>query len=233
MMGTTHAGRGPASPARHPFATDVDKYYTIALGGDRSLVGRLRLWLLDADFRVVACFRFSQAARRLHSQSRLLGLVPMAVAAVWRRRLATIHHVKIDHRARIGPGLCLMHHNGIFIGPITIGENCTLHHNVTIGQRIAAGDTGVPRLGDNVWIGPGATISGDITIGDNVTISAGSVVSRSIPDGALVAGNPGRVIQADYDNSAMLNYRVAEPAPAAPSPSTGTPGLVRQTGALA
>jgi serine O-acetyltransferase len=105
-----------------------------------------------------------------------------------------------------------MHRSGIFIGPVVIGDNCVLHHNVTIGQRIAGGDHGVPRIGHDVWIGPGATISGDITIGDGVTISAGSVVSRSIPDGALVAGNPGRVIQADYDNSAMLNYRVARPA---------------------
>lgn len=214
---------GRTDPARHPFATDLDKYYSIRLGERRSALGRLRLLLLDADFRVVACFRFSQAARRLFSQSKLLGIGPMVLAGVWRRRTATIHHVEIDRRARIGAGFFVMHRNAIFIGPVSIGENCVLHHNVTIGQRIAAGDQGVPKLGNNVWIGPGATISGDVTIGDGVTISAGSVVSRDIPDHALVAGNPGRVIQSDYDNSAMINYTIARPAGAHVAPVVPTP----------
>lgn len=207
------AGTGALEdPDAHPFATDVDKYYSIVAEGHRGLSQRLRTWLLDADFRAVACFRFDQFARAWHTEHRLLGLAPRIAAVLWRRRMATIHHVDIDHRASIGPGLLLMHRNGIFIGPITIGDNCVLHHNVTIGQRVAAGDQGVPRLGNDVWIGPGATITGDITIGDGVTISAGSVVSRSVPDRALVAGNPGRVISAEYDNSAMLNYRVRRPA---------------------
>jgi carbonic anhydrase/acetyltransferase-like protein (isoleucine patch superfamily) len=130
-----------------------------------------------------------------------------------------IHHADIDPRAQIGPGLLLMHHTGVFIGPAVIGDNCVLHHNVTIGQRVASGNQGVPRLGNDVWIGPGATITGDVTIGDGATISAGSVVSRDVPARALVAGNPGRVIASDYDNSAMLNYRVRRaPAPEAAAP---------------
>ena len=56
---------------------------------------RARLWLLDADFRTVACFRFSQAARRYHAEHRVLGLVPQALGAVWRRRTAVVHHFSI------------------------------------------------------------------------------------------------------------------------------------------
>jgi len=59
-----------------------------------------------------------------------------------------------------------------------------------------------------VWIGPGSTITGDITIGNDVTISAGTVLSKSVPDGCLVAGNPGRVIQRDYDNRPMMSFLV-------------------------
>jgi serine acetyltransferase len=140
-------------------------------------------------------------------------VAPTLVAAVWRRRAATVHHFSVEKDARIGPGFLVMHRNGVFIGPVTIGDNCVIHHNVTIGQRIAGGDHGIPRIGNDVWIGPGATITGDITIGDGATISAGAVVSRSVPSRSLVAGNPGRVIQTDYDNSAMLNYRVRRPAP--------------------
>ena len=200
-------------PDLRPFRTDLDKYYAISAEGRRGPRQRLRLWLLNADFRVVACYRFDQAVRRYHRQHRVLGLAPRIASAVWRRRTSTIHHAEIDHRARIGPGLYLMHHTGVFVGPVSIGDNCVLHHNVTIGQRVAAGDQGVPRIGNDVWIGPGATITGDVTIGDGATISAGTVIARDVPPRALVAGNPGRVVNADYDNSAMLNYTVHRPAP--------------------
>lgn len=200
-------------PDLRPFRTDVDKYFTISAEGRRGPRQQLRLWLLNADFRVVACYRFDQAVRRYHRQHRVLGLAPRVVSAFWRRRTSTVHHAEIDHRARIGPGLYLMHHTGVFVGPVSIGDNCVLHHNVTIGQRVAAGDQGVPHIGNDVWIGPGATITGKVAIGDGATISAGTVIARDVPARALVAGNPGRVVNADYDNSAMLNYRVRRPAP--------------------
>lgn len=211
-MGATDT-RVDVDPDQCPFLTDLDKYYAISAEGRRGPRERLRLWLLNADFRVVACYRFDQAVRRYHRQHRVLGLAPRIASAVWRRRTSTVHHAEIDHRARIGPGLYLMHHTGVFVGPVTIGDNCVLHHNVTIGQRVAAGDQGVPRIGNDVWIGPGATITGDVTIGDGATISAGTVIARDVPARALVTGNPGRVVNADYDNSAMLNYRVRRAAP--------------------
>lgn len=208
-------------PDVRPFRTDVDKYYTITAGGRRGPSQRLRLWMWNADFRVVASYRFDQFARQYHAEHPVKGLPARVFAVVWRRRVMNIHHADLDPKAQIGPGLLLMHHTGVFVGGAVIGDNCVMHHNVTIGQRVASGDQGVPRLGDNVWIGPGATITGDVTIGDGATISAGSVVSRDVPARALVAGNPGRVIASDYDNSAMLNYRVrrAPVAAAAPEPA--------------
>lgn len=208
-------------PDVRPFRTDVDKYYTITAGGQRGPAQRLRLWMWNADFRVVASYRFDQFARQYHAEHPVKGLPARVFAVVWRRRVMNIHHADLDPKAQIGPGLLLMHHTGVFVGGAVIGDNCVMHHNVTIGQRVASGDQGVPRLGDNVWIGPGATITGDVTIGDGATISAGSVVSRDVPARALVAGNPGRVIASDYDNSAMLNYRVrrAQVAAAAPEPA--------------
>ncbi len=216
-MGATSSRVGD-DPDLRPFRTDLDKYYTISAEGRRGPRQRLRLWLLNADFRVVACYRFDQAVRRYHREHRVLGLAPRLVSAVWRRRTSTIHHAEIDHRARIGPGLYLMHHTGVYVGPVGIGDNCVLHHNVTIGQRVAAGNQGVPRIGHDVWIGPGATITGDVTIGDGATISAGTVIARDVPPRALVAGNPGRVVNADYDNAAMLNYKVRRPAAAGGGP---------------
>lgn len=92
-----------------------------------------------------------------------------------------------------------MHNYGILIGPATIGANCVLHHNVTIGEAVAKNSHAVPSLGNDVWVGPGVTIAGDSLIGDKVTISAGTVLTRSVPSGALVCGNPGRVAQLNYN----------------------------------
>ena len=219
-MGEIH-DRVDEDPDVRPFRTDVDKYYTIVADGRRGPSQRLRLWMWNADFRVVASYRFDRASRQYHAEHRLKGLPGRVFAVVWRRRVMNIHHADLDPKAQIGPGLLLMHHTGVFVGGAVIGDNCVMHHNVTIGQRVASGNQGVPRLGNDVWIGPGATITGDVTIGDGATISAGSVVSRDVPARALVAGNPGRVIASDYDNSAMLNYRVRRapvPEAAAPEP---------------
>lgn len=215
---------GPAGPTPlELLALDADRYYATAYSGVRSARNRLRLWLFNPEFRCVASFRLRQAAQSLYRRNRLLGLLPLGLSVMLRHRVLTVRHVHLSRGAEIGPGLYIMHAYGIMVGPSPIGDNCVLHQNVTIGDRVAAGDNSVPRLGNNVWVGPGATITGDITIGDNVTVSAGTVMSKSVPDGCLVAGNPGRVIQRDYDNSAIMNVLVAKPQHVQPH-SDASPG---------
>lgn len=189
-------------------ALDAQRYYALAGPGRRTARVALRLWLTNAEFRCVVSYRLRHAAGDLYRRHRLAGLLPLALAVAWRRRVVARRHVFLSTDARIGPGLYLMHAYGIMVGPSPIGANCVIHQNVTIGDRVAGGDNSVPRLGNNVWIGPGATLTGPITIGDDVTISAGAVVSRSVPSGSLVAGNPGRVIQRDYDNTTLMSWTV-------------------------
>ena len=191
-----------AAHRRGTFESDLGRYDAPVDGRRRART--LLLLLFDRELHCVASFRFGQAAYALFARSRVLGLVPVVLAEVWRRWVTTIHHVNIARNATFGPGLYIVHRSGIYVGPVTVGENCVLHQNVTLGARWAGGERGVPTLGDNVWIGPGATISGDITVGNNVTVSAGTVLARSVPDGCLVAGNPGRVIRSDYDNRSMM-----------------------------
>ena len=90
------------------------------------------------------------------------------------------------------PDLHIMHWGALVInGHARIGRNCSIHMGVNIG----AGKGGVPRIGDNVYIGPGAKIFGGITIGDNVRIGANAVVNRDVPPNVIVAGVPARVIR--------------------------------------
>ena len=71
-----------------------------------------------------------------------------------------------------------------------IGENCFISHQVTIGRSRG----GAPVIGDNVYIGPGAKIFGDIKVGNNVRIGANAVVFQDIPDNATVVLPKPRII---------------------------------------
>ncbi len=83
----------------------------------------------------------------------------------------------------------IYHTGGVVINHrAVIGKNCTLRHNVTIGARY--GDKDVPVIGDNVSIGTGAVVIGEITIGNNVAIGANAVVLHDVPDNHIAVGNP-------------------------------------------
>ncbi|MDN3310120.1 serine acetyltransferase [Microbacterium oryzae] len=187
---------------RGAFAGDLARM----LGGVApSWRARAAFLLFNSELHCVACYRFGRFTRRMRVRHPIAALPLVVAHRVWNRRCTHQHQCDIHRDAMIGPGLLIMHRGGITVGPARIGPNCTLYQNVTIGMRVAQNDQGVPRIGRNVWIGPGATISGDVSIGDGVTISAGTVLTRDVPSRCLVAGNPGRVIAQDYDNSAMVN----------------------------
>jgi serine O-acetyltransferase len=97
---------------------------------------------------------------------------------------------------KIGYGLRLEHPNGIIIHrDVVIGKNARIRHQVTIGwSHSKTLGSGVPVIGDNVSIGAGAKIIGNIHIGNNVSIGANSVVTKDVPDNAVVAGIPAKII---------------------------------------
>ena len=72
-----------------------------------------------------------------------------------------------------------------------IGKNATIYHQVTIGE----GKDGAPTIGDDVYIGPGAKLIGNIKVGDHVRIGANCVIVDDIPDNATVVVNKPRVIE--------------------------------------
>ena len=77
---------------------------------------------------------------------------------------------------------------------------------MTIGHGGRGTDQyGVPKIGDYVWIGPGAKIFGKIRIGNNVSIGANAVVSKDIPDNAIVVGNPERIVGYQEKNMYLNN----------------------------
>ena len=99
--------------------------------------------------------------------------------------------IEIYPQTKIGEGFYIGHFGCITVHPKTkIGKNCNLSQGVTIGIINRGNKKGVPTIGDNVYIGSGAKILGNITIGSNVAIGANAVVLSDVPDNAVVAGIP-------------------------------------------
>lgn len=79
--------------------------------------------------------------------------------------------------------------NGIFItGAATIGENCVIFQQVTIGSNtlLDSKNNGSPIIGNNVYIGAGAKIIGNVKVGNNARIGANAVVVKDVPDNSIV-----------------------------------------------
>lgn len=103
--------------------------------------------------------------------------------------------IEIHPGARIGQGFFIDHGMGVVIGETAeIGDNVTLYQGVTLGGTSLQRVKRHPTLGNNVVVGVGSQLIGDITIGDNTKIGAGSVVITSAPANATVVGVPGRVV---------------------------------------
>lgn len=90
----------------------------------------------------------------------------------------------------IGEGLVISHGFGTAIGAKSIGKNCTILQQVTIG----ATKEGEPVIGDNVMIYAGAVIFGKINIGNNVVIGANATVFRDVPDNCTVLPGTSRIM---------------------------------------
>ena len=114
------------------------------------------------------------------------------------QRAARKTGIEIHPAATIGHGLFIDHGHGVVIGETAIvGNNVTLYQGVTLGGTGKQKGKRHPTIEDNVMVGCGAKVLGDITIGANSMIGAGSVVLNDVPPNSTVVGVPGRVVKRD------------------------------------
>jgi serine O-acetyltransferase len=107
---------------------------------------------------------------------------------LWLRRLKFKYGFDISYRTKIGKGLYIGHFGGVVIhGDAEIGDNCNLSQGITIGVLVRGKRVGVPKIGNRVFIGPGATILGGINIGNDVLVGTNAILTFDVPDHAVVA----------------------------------------------
>jgi serine O-acetyltransferase len=155
--------------------------------------------LFGLGFQALAVYRFGRWCGR---QEGVFGWVVGKVYTLAFLFVRNVYGVEIPQSAVIGRRLWLPHAVGLVISPQTqIGDDCMIRQSVTIG-RFGFGrkrEAPVPKLGNNVMVGPGAVIVGGVTVGDGARIGPNAVVMTDVPAGASafvrsagLLGSPGR-----------------------------------------
>jgi serine O-acetyltransferase len=130
--------------------------------------------------------RFAHWLHRLH-----LPLIPRMISHLAR----FLTGIEIHPGATIGQGVFIDHGMGVVIGETAIiGNYALIYQEVTLGGTGKERGKRHPTLGENVVVGAGAKVLGNIQIGSNARIGAGSVVLRDVPADCTVVGIPGRIV---------------------------------------
>ena len=179
-------GLGATAEVTGALRADILRTYEYLQG---SRLRRTVNCLRSPGVQAVIVFRFGQWLDLRSSLSKLL-LQP--VYFVLNGLVKIMWGIELPRSATIGPGFYIGHFGGITIAPgVTIGRNCNISQHITIGLSGQGEKAGVPAIGDNVYLAPGARVFGKISIGNNVKIGANAVIYKDIPDNAIVVLEPG------------------------------------------
>ena len=137
-------------------------------------------------------------------------LIPRMISYVTR----IVTGIEIHPQAQIGRRFFIDHGEGVVIGATTIiGDDVLIYQQVTLGGTGKEHGKRHPTLGNNVIVGAGAKVLGNITLGDYVRVGAGSVVVEDVPEYSTVVGVPGRIVQRKVkdENGVLMHNRIPDP----------------------
>lgn len=172
---------------------------------DPAATNLLEVILCYPGLHAIVAYRF---AHRLYKWN--IPLIPRIISYLTR----IITGIEIHPGARIGRRFFIDHGEGVVIGATTIvGDDVLIYQQVTLGGTGKEQGKRHPTLGNNVIVGAGAKVLGNITIGDYVRIGAGSVVIEDVPEYSTVVGVPGRVVhRAVIDKQGnLMHNRIPDP----------------------
>ncbi len=171
----------------------------------RGCWGRLEVLLTYSGFHAIVMHRFTHFLHKLH-----IPFIPRLLSQISR----FVTGIEIHPAAKIGRGFFIDHGMSVVIGETTeIGDNVTLFQAVTLGGTGKEKGKRHPTLKNNVVVGAGAKVLGNITIGTDVYIGANAVVLKDIPDNCTVVGVPGRIVKRKGKRSSLTLDHVHIPDP--------------------
>jgi len=164
---------------------------------DPASAGLLNPFLYFKGFKSIQAHRMSHVLWREGKKS---------AAYAIQSKVSELYGVDIHPAARIGAGLMIDHGTGVVIGETAvIGQKCSFLHGVTLGGTRKLGGNRHPKLGNDVLVGCGATLLGNVNVENNVKIGSGSVVLNPLPNDVTAVGNPARIIGTTLDRRAAAN----------------------------
>jgi serine O-acetyltransferase len=121
--------------------------------------------------------------------------------------------IEIHPGATIGKNFFIDHGMGVVIGETAIiGDNCLVYQGVTLGGTGKETGKRHPTIGNNVTLGAGAILLGNITIGDNSNVGAGSVVIKSAKENSTLVGVPARVVkEKNFVQGKLMHNKIPDP----------------------
>jgi len=119
--------------------------------------------------------------------------------------------IDIHPAAKLGRRVFIDHGVGVVIGETAVlGDDVIVYQQVTLGGVSTSKGKRHPTLGNNVVIGAGAKVLGNIIIGDNSKVGANSVVVKDVPADSTAIGIPARVLKRGYDKTPLSHNKIPD-----------------------
>ncbi len=184
--GALQGGCMPGKRGKEPVLSNLLLDFRIIFERDPAARNWLEVLFCYSGLQALLFHRVAHLLYKLH-----IPFIPRLLSHIAR----FLTGIEIHPGATIGKGVFIDHGMGVVIGETAIvGDYALIYQGVTLGGTGKESGKRHPTLGENVVVGAGAKVLGNLNIGDNVRIGAGSVVLRDVPSDCTVVGVPGRIV---------------------------------------